>query len=239
MGGLGVIWEIIQAYTASLAKKFEESIKLRDEEHSKRVDRATGGSAPIRDFPDKAPSPLQIRADAIIEQLQTQLAKVPDFASSLKFPSRNFGPLIDNATGQRDSEFFHAVKISPTAFEFANLLIVAYHNVGYHQGYVVSSTIGEPGEHGSTSFHYDGRAIDVRTNGLSKQEIKQIRELFASLGVRCYDETVKENWTEHTTGYHLHFDTATRSEVIQRMQIKRFGGTRLDLGIGDGWPPRR
>jgi hypothetical protein len=197
--------------------------------------RATADDTPLRlDPANRSRTPLEIEVDEITKRYESHLLKVPDLASALKPPSENFSQLIENATGRRTSELDYLVRVDPRSFDFANLLIFAY-----DRGYKVTSTIGNPGEHGDLSFHYDGRAIDIQTKGLSKQRIEYIRNEFARLGVRCYDETIRSNWTEHTTGYHLHFDTATQEEVNQRWQLGRHGGTRIDLGIGDGWPARR
>jgi hypothetical protein len=204
-------------------------------------DRAAGDLSPItRDLAKGAKTPLQIEVEAIIQRYQQHLLKVPDLASSLKPASENFSEMIENATGRRTPAGPMLVRVDPRSFDFADLLTFAIDR-GY--GSRVSATLG--GDHGVLSFHYDGRAIDIRTGeiskeikALSKEEIGAIRLAFKSVGVRCYDETDRSKWTDKTTGYHLHFDTATSSEVISRTRVKNSGGTRADLGIGDSWPAR-
>ena len=57
-------------------------------------------------------------------------------------------------------------------------------------------------------------------------------------GIRIYDETDKSKWTENTTGYHLHADTGTIDEVIERQSASRQGLSREDIGLSPMWPPR-
>lgn len=179
---------------------------------------------------------LKGEVERIIDHYRINTGDFEDASTKLKLDTGNRYSLTDEATGGRESPFHVGDRVDPRAFDYTNLLILAYDR-GLSDR--VTSTIGEKGEHSETSFHYDGRAIDIRTGGLSKEQIDSIRNEFARYGVRCYDETDKSNWTEKTTGYHLHFDTATRGEVIERTEWKSEGGTRIELGIGDGWPLRR
>ena len=121
--------------------------------------------------------------------------------------------------------------IDPRAFDFVKLDIFAW-----DRGYRVTSSVG--GTHGTFSFHTDGRAIDVGTAGDSPQQIEAKRNEFTRFGLRIYDETDTSNWTSNTTGFHLHIDTGTHEEVVERHDASDNGLTREDLGIGSHWPLR-
>lgn len=126
-------------------------------------------------------------------------------------------------------EKYFLMQVDPRAFDFVSLSIFAW-----DRGYRVSSALG--GKHGEFSFHTDGRAIDVPTNGLSADQIDSMRRDFSRLGLRIYDETDKKNWTPDTTGFHLHVDTATTAEIIERKAASKAGLSRADLGLGTSWP---
>jgi hypothetical protein len=121
--------------------------------------------------------------------------------------------------------------VDPRAFDFVKLEIFAW-----DRGYKVTASTG--GQHGEFSFHTDGRAIDVSVAGKTPAEIQAMRQEFSDHGIRIYDETDKSKWTENTTGFHLHVDTGTREEVIERTEAKQNGWTREDLGLGRSWPLR-
>jgi hypothetical protein len=248
------LWFQISQFAEAILKKAVEQLEKTKKDaqqgpvdtSSTYRDRAAGDLSPLtREFTKNAKTPLQIEVEAIIERYQQHHLKVPDLASSLKPASEDFSQIIENATGRRSPARPILIKVDPRSFDFADLLIFAIDR-GY--GARVSSTLG--GRHGVMSFHTDGRAADLTTGAipdkdpryvikaLSKDEINAMRRAFESVGVRCYDETDRRNWTQETTGYHLHFDTGTNREVIDRQRVGRSGGTRSDLGIGESWPLR-
>jgi hypothetical protein len=221
----------------------EQLLKLVREFESSFKQRATGSTPPVSpDLPKlQKTSNLQVEVNAIVRHYQYNLHQVPDLASTLKPPTENFSQLIEAATGGRSTNVFHVVRIDPRSFDFADLLMFAYdRGWSYDRGrevYQVTSTISD--RHRPFSFHYDGRAIDIGAAGLSPTQKSYIENEFARVGVRLYDETIEKNKTPETSGPCLHFDTATGRELMERKQVGLRKGTRIDLGVGDGWPARR
>jgi hypothetical protein len=146
-----------------------------------------------------------------------------------KMPSSS-GPygLFDRNEG---SEYRLMDPVDPRAFDYVKLEIFAW-----DRGYRV--TASTEGTHGEFSFHTDGRAIDVSVQGMSANQIEKMKEDFSLHGIRIYDESDKSKWTENTTGYHLHADTGTVDEVIERQRASREGLSREDIGLSPTWPPR-
>jgi len=121
--------------------------------------------------------------------------------------------------------------VDPRAFDFVKLEIFAW-----DRGYRVTASI--EGTHGEFSFHTDGRAVDISVAGLTANQIADMRNEFALHGIRVYDETDKSKWTENTTGFHLHVDTGTLDEVIERTEARKEGLSREDIGLSPSWPLR-
>src|ERR1700722_4263920 len=249
------LWFLIAQFAQSILKKAVEQLANARKDAQQGVvdttstykDRATGELSPdISEFTKSSKTPLQIEVEAIIQRYQQHNLKIPNLASSLKPASEDFSQIIENATGRRSPARPTLIKVDPRSFDFADLLIFAI-----DRGYGARITSGLGGRHGVMSFHTDGRAEDLTTGAipdkdprfvikaLSKDEITAMRRAFASVGVRCYDETDRRNWTPETTGYHLHFDTGTAAEVIERQRVSRSGGTRSDLGMGSSRPTDR
>ncbi|MGO6859799.1 hypothetical protein ACCS99_20020 [Rhizobium ruizarguesonis] len=171
---------------------------------------------------------LREEASRIVERYRIQAG---DFSVQETFtiPAQTkLRSLLDRAAV---SDYHLGAPIDPRAFDFVKLDIFAW-----DRGYRVTSSSG--GRHGSFSFHTDGRAIDVGTNGKSTAEIEAMRQEFRRYGLRIYDETDSRNWTANTTGFHLHVDTGTQEEVVERTRAGRNGLTREDLGLGASWPLR-
>ena len=231
----------ILAKTIAVLEQMRKVIRDQYESLLKRL--ATGSTRPLSTdvLNLQKKSNLQVEVNAIIRHYQSNLHQVPDLASTLKPPTENFFQLIEAATGSRSTGVFHVVQIDPRSFDFADLLMFAYdRGWSYDQGrevYRVTSTTGD--RHGLFSFHYDGRAIDIGADGLSPSQKSYIENEFAKVGVRLYDETIEKNKTKETSGLCLHFDTATGRELVERKQVRLRSGTRIDLGVGDGWPARR
>jgi hypothetical protein len=237
-GAPAVAWmaQMVYAQAVAAAERFKKSIQDWRERDQTLAKQATGNNVATRPVPPKKNiTPLEVEVNAIIRRYESQLHKVPDLATALKVPAENFLGLTDDATGGRRPDYAYLVRIDPRSFDFANLLIFAAdRGFGFE-----APTIGELGVHGELSFHYDGRAIDIHSLGLSPERLDYIRSEFASVGVRCYDETIKKNHTKKTTADHLHFDTATQSEINQRSKLSKQDGTRIQLGIGEDWPARQ
>ena len=136
---------------------------------------------------------------------------------------------------QFDNKPFLMDKVDPRAFDVFKLELFSL-----DRGYKINSGVGDKRTaHGEFSFHYDGRAIDIGVKGLNQNQISAIIKAFSDIGVRTYDETQKKNWTSHTTGYHLHFDTGTAAEIRERTAASKKNLTRDDLGLGHDWPLRQ
>lgn len=186
--------------------------RLRSTQQSGVTDRATG---------------LRDEVDRIVQRYRVQSGDYSVRRIELPQSVGQFG-ILPRAPGNRSNV---AQPIDPRAFDFVLLEIFAW-----DRGYKVTASLG--GRHGRFSFHGDGRAIDVSVTGRTPLQIDAMRKEFQSYGVRIYDETDKRNWTSNTTGYHLHLDTGTQGEVVERKRANQRGQTRENLGIGPGWPLR-
>lgn len=70
------------------------------------------------------------------------------------------------------------------------------------RGFVVTSTAG--GRHNPGSAHYDGRAIDVRTNDQSDEAIQQFMNDARAAGLNVRDERTRPAGQVVWSGPHLH-----------------------------------
>jgi hypothetical protein len=72
----------------------------------------------------------------------------------------------------------------------------------YRHGFVVTSTTG--GTHNTRSLHYLGRAIDVRTSGMTPQQVQDFIEAAQQNGIHVRDERTRPAGQRQWDGPHLH-----------------------------------
>jgi hypothetical protein len=71
-------------------------------------------------------------------------------------------------------------------------------------GLRVTSTTG--GEHNTGSLHYQGRAIDVGSSGLSDSDIDALTQAAAAKGIKLRDERARPPGQAIWGGPHLHLE---------------------------------
>ena len=89
------------------------------------------------------------------------------------------------------------------------------------------------GRHAKNSDHYNGNAIDIVNDAFQDEEFRKayIKKIEA-LGYRVYDEYDRSNWTENTTGEHLHV-------VLNGYQEPEVKKSRYDVDLSFGKPEEK
>lgn len=81
-------------------------------------------------------------------------------------------------------------------------------------GLVITSETG--GQHNPGSLHYQGRAIDVRSRGLTDEVIAALQKAAAELGIRLRDERTRPAGQGVWGGPHLHLEVPYPNEAVRR-----------------------
>jgi hypothetical protein len=81
-------------------------------------------------------------------------------------------------------------------------------------GLTITSEAG--GRHNPGSLHYAGRAIDVRSRGLTEEFVAHLRKAAADLGIRLRDERTRPAGQGVWGGPHLHLDIPYPNEAVRR-----------------------
>lgn len=104
------------------------------------------------------PLGLHEEVERIIERYKIEAGELD--LEKLEFHSVERYSLFGSATGANEPGYRLTERVDPRAYDFIDLSTLAYDR-GW--GDRINATLG--GTHGTFSFHYDGRAMDLKTHG--------------------------------------------------------------------------
>lgn len=91
--------------------------------------------------------------------------------------------------------------------KYTNTIIAALQEAWGHFGYnTVTITAGRDGKHGAQSYHYQDRAVDVRSRDVKPEHLQPVAAYLRTLLPFFYDVVVE--------GDHYHIEADAKKELV-------------------------
>lgn len=132
--------------------------------------------------------------------------------------------LMNEATGHSDpSRELHLIDAQALhrGHEWVDLSVFAM-----DRGFIVTG-MNEKTGHNVGSAHYQGRAIDVRTLGMTNQQVEDLIRDARAAGYKVRDERIRPQGQKVWGGAHVHIE-APRPKSAERINRDRGSATRRD-----------